>query len=63
MLESSWIESHWAHGRPPNPLWQATIFSQKDGIFITLIFPEVALRRWSDVVAETLKLLRSWRME
>jgi hypothetical protein len=59
-LRIDWLESNWRDGRPPNPQWQAHLFSS-DGFLVALRFREVGLNRWSDVVCQTLRLLRSWK--
>ena len=61
ILSSHWVKRQWPQGRPPNPAWQVEIFSQEDGLWVWLRFPEIALRRWSDVVCQTLTLIRSWQ--
>ncbi|MEK7994134.1 MAG: hypothetical protein AAB403_10060 [Planctomycetota bacterium] len=62
LLRSSWIERHWPRGRPPNPFWRTSVFSKADGLLIELRIPEIALGRWSDVVCQTLTLVRSWEV-
>jgi hypothetical protein len=62
ILSSSWIKRQWPQGGPPNPAWQVEIFSKEDGLWVWLRFPEIALRRWSDVVCQTLTLIRSWQI-
>jgi hypothetical protein len=61
LLAANWDKRHWPGGRPPNPSWQLDLYSKKDGLWIWVRFPEVALRRWSDVVCRTLLLVRSWQ--
>jgi len=62
LLMSDWLERSWPGGRPPNPSWRADIYSKADGLLISVRFPEVALRRWADVVCRTLTLVRSWQV-
>lgn len=62
VLKSSWDRRHHAPEGPPNPTWGTEIFSREDGLSIFLTFPEIALRRWSDVVCQTLTLIRSWEV-
>ena len=60
VLNADWDRRDWPGGRPPNPLWQMHLYSKTDGLWIWLRFPEVALKRWADVVCQTLTLVRSW---
>jgi hypothetical protein len=62
ILHSGWDRRHWPGGRPPNPAWQLDLYSKADGLWIWVRFPEVALRRWLDVVCRTLTLVRSWQV-
>jgi hypothetical protein len=61
VLDASWDKRHWPGGRPPNPAWQLDLYSKTDGLWVWIRFPEVGLRRWSDVVCRTLTLVRSWQ--
>lgn len=61
LLRSSWDKRDYPSG-PPNPTLSTNIFSKQDGLSIFLAFPESALRRWSDVVCQTLTLIRSWEV-
>jgi hypothetical protein len=61
ILRSSWSRRDQPSG-PPNPTLATEIFSRHDGLSIFLNFPEVAFGRWSDVVCQTLTLIRSWEM-
>lgn len=60
VLNADWDRRGWPGGRPPNPGWEVRLYSKTDGLWIWLRFPEVALRRWADVVCQTLTLVRSW---
>ncbi len=62
VLDASWDRRDWPNGRPPNPLWQMSFYPKTDGLWISLRFPEVALRCWADVVCQTLTLVRSWEL-
>lgn len=60
LLSIGWDLRDFPNG-PPNPSWGAHVFSKSDGLSMFLSFPDV-LNRWSDVICETLSLVRSWQM-
>lgn len=60
LLSIGWNLRDYPNG-PPNPSWGAYVFSKSDGLSLFLSFPDV-LSRWSDVICETLSLVRSWQM-
>lgn len=60
LLRIDWNLRDYPDG-PPNPSWGAYVYSKSDGLWIFLSFPDV-LSRWSDVICETLSLVRSWQV-
>ena len=61
-MPEAYLVTNWNEGKPEAPYWRMDVWSESDGLWFNVFFPEQALDRWRDVVDASLILVRSWRV-